>query len=101
MGLPQLAVIPFIPKLMKLVDARVIIGLGIPLFGGSAFFDIHLDSNFAGPQFYVPLIVRAVSQPLIMTPLSAITTVGCVLLASGTVLLFMKKIRLIGPAGGH
>jgi DHA2 family multidrug resistance protein len=76
MGLPQLAVIPFIPKLMKLVDARVIIGFGILLFGGSAFFDIHLDSNFAGPQFYIPLIVRAVGQPLIMTPLSAITTAG-------------------------
>jgi DHA2 family multidrug resistance protein len=76
MGLPQLVVIPFIPKLMKVVDARVIIGFGILLFGGSSFFNIHLDSNFAGPQFYIPLIVRAVGQPLIMTPLSAITTAG-------------------------
>ncbi len=76
MGLPQLAIIPFIPKLMKLIDARIIIGFGILLFGGSSFFDIHLDSNFARPQFYIPLIVRAVGQPLIMTPLSAITTAG-------------------------
>jgi DHA2 family multidrug resistance protein len=34
------------------------------------------DSNFAGPQFYIPLIIRAVGQPLIMTPLSAVTTAG-------------------------
>jgi DHA2 family multidrug resistance protein len=76
MGLPQLLVIPLIPRLMKFVDARIIIGFGILLFGGSCFFDIHLDSNFARPQFYIPLVVRAVGQPLIMTPLSAITTAG-------------------------
>jgi DHA2 family multidrug resistance protein len=76
LGLPQLVVIPLIPKLMKYVDARIIIGIGILLFGGSSFLDIHLDSNFAGPQFYIPLIIRAVGQPLIMTPLSAVTTAG-------------------------
>ena len=76
LGLPQLVVIPLIPKLMKVVDARIIIGTGIVLFGGSSFLDIHLNSNFAGPQFYIPLIIRAVGQPLIMTPLSAITTAG-------------------------
>jgi DHA2 family multidrug resistance protein len=76
LGLPQLVVIPLIPKLMKFVDARIIIGIGILLFGGSSFLDIHLDSNFAGPQFYIPLIIRALGQPLIMTPLSAFTTSG-------------------------
>jgi DHA2 family multidrug resistance protein len=76
LGLPQLVVIPFIPKLMKHVDARIIIGFGVLLFGGSCFFNTHLDSNFAGPQFYIPLIIRAVGQPLIMTPLSAVTTSG-------------------------
>jgi MFS transporter, DHA2 family, multidrug resistance protein len=76
LGLPQLVVIPLIPKLMKFVDARIIIGVGILLFGGSSFLDIHLDSNFAGPQFYIPLVIRALGQPLIMTPLSAVTTSG-------------------------
>ena len=76
LGLPQLAVIPLIPKLMKYVDPRIIIGVGILLFGGSTFLDIHLNSNFAGPQFYIPLIIRAVGQPLIMAPLSAVTTAG-------------------------
>jgi MFS transporter, DHA2 family, multidrug resistance protein len=76
LGLPQLVVIPLIPKLMKFIDARIIIGIGILLFGGSSFLDIHLDSDFAGPQFYIPLIIRAIGQPLIMTPLSAVTTAG-------------------------
>jgi len=76
LGLPQLIVIPLIPKLMKFVEARIIIGIGILLFGGSCFFNIHLNSDFAGPQFCIPLIIRALGQPLIMAPLSAVTTSG-------------------------
>jgi len=76
LGLPQLLVIPLVPKLMQLVDARIIIGIGVLLFGGSSFLTAHLDSNFAGPQFYFPLIIRALGQPLIMVPLSAVTTAG-------------------------
>lgn len=74
LGLPQLVVIPFVPKLMEHIDSRFIIGAGILLFGGSSFFTVHLDTNFAGPQFYMPLIIRALGQPLIMVPLSAVTT---------------------------
>jgi len=76
LGLPQLLVIPLVPKLMQVVDTRMIIGIGILLFGGSCFLNIHLDSDFAGPQFYFPLIIRALGQPLIMVPLSAFSTSG-------------------------
>ena len=101
LGLPQLVVIPLIPKLMKFVDARIIIGFGILLFGGSAFLDIHLDSNFAGPQFYIPLIIRAVGQPLIMTPLSAVTTAGMVQgRESGAASSLFNMMRNIGGSIG-
>src|SRR5580704_3628875 len=76
LGLPQLLVIPLVPKLMQRFDARIIIGSGILLFGGSSFFTSHLDSNFAGPQFHIPLIFRALGQPLIMVPLSSVSTAG-------------------------
>jgi DHA2 family multidrug resistance protein len=101
LGLPQLVVIPLIPKLMKLVDARIIIGIGILLFGGSSFLDIHLDSNFAGPQFYIPLIIRALGQPLIMTPLSAITTAGMAKgRESGAASALFNMMRNIGGSIG-
>jgi DHA2 family multidrug resistance protein len=80
LGLPQLLVIPLVPKLMQRFDARIIIGVGILFFGGSSFFTSHLDSNFAGPQFHIPLIFRALGQPLIMVPLSSVSTAG---MASG------------------
>jgi MFS transporter, DHA2 family, multidrug resistance protein len=101
LGLPQLVVIPLIPKLMKFVDARIIIGVGILLFGGSCFFNIHLDSNFAGPQFCIPLIIRALGQPLIMTPLSAVTTSGMAKgRESGAASALFNMMRNIGGSIG-
>lgn len=76
LGLPQLLIIPLVPKMMQLVDTRIIIGIGILFFGGSSFLTAHLDFNFAGPQFCIPLIIRALGQPLIMVPLSSVTTSG-------------------------
>jgi DHA2 family multidrug resistance protein len=101
LGLPQLVVIPLIPKLMKYVDARIIIGFGVLLFGGSSFLDIHLDSSFAGPQFYIPLIIRALGQPLIMTPLSAVTTSGMAKgRESGAASALFNMMRNIGGSIG-
>ena len=101
LGLPQLVVIPLIPKLMKHVDARIIICFGILLFGGSCFFNIHLDSDFAGPQFVIPLVVRAIGQPLIMTPLSAITTSGMAKgRESGAASALFNMMRNIGGSIG-
>lgn len=76
LGVPQLAVIPIVPRLMKHVDARIIIAVGVLLFGGSSFLTAHLDMQFAGPQFHLPLLIRALGQPLIMVPLSAVSTAG-------------------------
>jgi MFS transporter, DHA2 family, multidrug resistance protein len=101
LGLPQLAVIPLIPKLMQLVDTRIIIGIGILFFGGSSFLTAHLDSNFAGPQFYIPLIIRALGQPLIMVPLSAVTTAGMAKgRESGAASALFNMMRNIGGSIG-
>lgn len=75
-GLPQFLLIPFVPKLMEWFDSRALIGLGVALFGGSSFLSAHLSMAFAGDQFHFPLLVRALGQPLIMVPLSAVATAG-------------------------
>jgi len=101
LGLPQLLVIPLVPKLMQLVDARIIIGIGVLLFGGSSFLTAHLDSNFAGPQFYFPLIIRALGQPLIMVPLSAVATAGMAKgRESGSASALFNMMRNIGGSIG-
>ena len=101
LGLPQLMIIPLVPKLMQLVDTRIIIGIGIFFFGGSSFLTAHLDSNFAGPQFYIPLIIRALGQPLIMVPLSAVTTAGMAKgRESGSASALFNMMRNIGGSIG-
>lgn len=101
LGLPQLIVIPLVPKWMKDVDSRILIGVGVLLFGGSSFFTVHLDANFAGPQFCIPLIIRALGQPLIMVPLSAVTTAGMAKgRESGAASALFNMMRNIGGSIG-
>jgi DHA2 family multidrug resistance protein len=101
LGLPQLIIIPLVPKLMQCIDTRVLIGIGVLFFGGSSFFTIQLNTNFAGPQFYVPLVIRALGQPLIMVPLSAVTTSGMAKgRESGAASALFNMMRNIGGSIG-
>ena len=76
-------------------------GIDILFFGGSSFLTAHLDSNFAGPQFYIPLIIRALGQPLIMVPLSAVTTAGMAKgRESGSASALFNMMRNIGGSIG-
>ncbi|WP_457584995.1 DHA2 family efflux MFS transporter permease subunit [Ensifer canadensis] len=75
-GLPQLLLIPLVPVLMKRFDARYIGFLGISIFAISCFMNITLSADSAGDQFWIPNIVRAIGQALVLTPITAITTAG-------------------------
>lgn len=101
LGLPQLVIIPLVPRLMQHMDSRVLIGIGVLFFGGSSFFTAHLNTDFAGPQFYMPLVIRAIGQPLIMVPLSAVTTSGMAKgRESGAASALFNMMRNIGGSIG-
>ncbi|WJR81882.1 DHA2 family efflux MFS transporter permease subunit [Bradyrhizobium sp. NP1] len=72
-GLPQLLLIPLVPKLMQRFDARLIAVTGALLFALSAFMNTTMSLDYAGDQFWVPNIVRAVGQALLLAPLSSIS----------------------------
>lgn len=72
-GLPQLVLIPLVPKLMQRFDPRIVIGLGFALFAGSNFMNIYMTNDYATDQLLWPNIVRAVGQALAFAPLSAAT----------------------------
>ncbi|MBX3149793.1 multidrug efflux MFS transporter [Candidatus Obscuribacterales bacterium] len=74
LGLPQLLIIPFVPKLMQRFDSRILLGLGLTIFALSSFLSSSMTHDTAGPQFLVSNLVRAMGQPLIMVPLSTLTT---------------------------
>ncbi len=74
LGLPQLLLIPFVPKLMQKVDPRVLLAIGLVLFASSSLMSSSMTNLSAGPEFIVSNLVRAMGQPLIMVPLSTLTT---------------------------
>src|SRR5246127_3806718 len=72
-GLPQLILIPLVPKLMQRFDARYIAATGIGLFALSAFMNTTMSLDYSGVQFFIPNIVRAIGQALTLAPLSAVS----------------------------
>lgn len=72
-GLPQLLLIPLVPLLMQRFDIRYIAFVGTALFAASSFMNTTMSLDYSGDQLFIPNIVRAVGQALLLTPLSAIS----------------------------
>jgi MFS transporter, DHA2 family, multidrug resistance protein len=70
-GLPQLLIFPFVPRLMKTIDLRLMVFFGAAVFGGSCFLNTHMSPLFGGPQFQLANVIRALGQPFTIVPLSA------------------------------
>jgi DHA2 family multidrug resistance protein len=75
-GLPQLLLIPLVPRLMRRYDARGVIAVGFTLFAVSNFLNAHMSADTAADQLFWPNVVRALGQALVLTPLSAVATAG-------------------------
>jgi MFS transporter, DHA2 family, multidrug resistance protein len=99
-GIPQLFIIPFIPKLMRLIDVRLIIGFGLVLFGTSCLMDAYMDIDFAMDQFRVSNIVRALGQPLVIVPLLSVATAGLPKNETGSASAIFNMMRNMGGSVG-
>ncbi|HEX4141297.1 MAG TPA: MFS transporter, partial [Candidatus Methylacidiphilales bacterium] len=99
-GLPQLVILPFVPKLMKLVDPRVVAGIGLALFGASCLIDGFLSPDFGMDQFRFSNIIRALGQPLIFVPLLSMSTEGIPPSEAGSASAVFNMGRNIGGSVG-
>jgi MFS transporter, DHA2 family, multidrug resistance protein len=99
-GLPQLLLIPLVPRLMQRVDARILIGVGFALFAGSNFMNIFMTNDYATDQLFWPNIVRALGQALVMAPLSAVATAGIEPENAGSASGLFYMMRNLGGAVG-
>jgi DHA2 family multidrug resistance protein len=99
-GLPQLAIIPFVPWLMKKIDARLLVAIGFTLFAASCFLNIHISQDYAADQLLWPNVVRAVGQSLVMTPLSALATGGIERENAGSASAMFNMMRNLGGSIG-
>ena len=99
-GLPQLVLIPLVPRLMKRADPRIVIGIGFALFAASNFMNIYMTSDYAADQLFWPNVVRAVGQALVFAPLAAVATAGIEPENAGSASALFNMIRQLGGAIG-
>jgi MFS transporter, DHA2 family, multidrug resistance protein len=99
-GLPQLLLIPLVPRLMMRFDPRLIIGIGFALFAASNFMNIYMTTDYASDQLFWPNVVRAIGQALVFTPLSVVATAGIEPENSGSASGLFNMIRNLGGAVG-
>ncbi|MBX4902599.1 multidrug efflux MFS transporter [Rhizobium bangladeshense] len=99
-GIPQLLLIPLVPRLMRRFDVRLLILVGFALFAVSNFMNVHMTGDYASDQLFWPNIVRAVGQALVFTPLSAIATSGIEQENAGSASSLFNMMRNLGGAVG-
>jgi DHA2 family multidrug resistance protein len=99
-GLPQLVLIPLVPRLMKRFDPRLVIGVGFALFAASNFMNIYMTTDYATDQLFWPDVVRAIGQALVMAPLSAVATAGIEPENAGSASGLFNMMRNLGGAVG-
>ena len=99
-GIPQLLLIPLVPRLMKRFDVRLLIVVGFALFATSNFMNIYMTADYGSDQLFWPNIVRAIGQALVFTPLSAIATAGIEQENAGSASALFNMMRNLGGAVG-
>jgi DHA2 family multidrug resistance protein len=99
-GLPQLLILPFIPKVMKYIDPRRLVAAGYVLFIFGSLLAIQLSPDFSGPQFIWSSLVRAIAQSMVMAPLSAIAVAGIEHEYAGSAAALYNMLRNLGGAIG-
>ena len=100
LGLPQLLIIPFIPKIMQRIDPRIMLVVGIALFGTSSLMNAFMTHDSSGPQMVISLLVRAMGQPLIFIPLSTLATSGIEPAQAGSASALFNMMRNMGGSVG-
>jgi MFS transporter, DHA2 family, multidrug resistance protein len=99
-GVPQLVLIPLVPRLMRKFGPRALIILGFALFAASNFLNIHITQDYGADQLLIPNIVRALGQALVLTPLSVVATSGIAPEHAGSASALFNMMRNLGGAFG-
>ena len=100
MGLPQLAILPFMPAVLKRFDSRAVVGFGIALFAVSCAMNAFMTPGTAVDQLKWSQLVRALGQPFIISPLSQMATVSIAPAQAGTASAIFNMARNLGGSIG-
>jgi len=99
-GIPQLFIMPLLPFFMKRFDARWLIVFGLLMFGASCLLNTGMSADFAHDQLRWSLLVRALGQPFILVPVSAVATGGLPATRAGSASGLFNMMRNLGGSIG-
>jgi len=99
-GLPQLAVFPLMPFLLKSVPPRTLVGTGIVLFSLSCFLNADLTHDVGRGELILPQVIRAVAFPLFAMPLFQLAMAGLSLRDSADAASLSNICRNLGGSIG-
>ena len=99
-GIPQLFILPFVPKIIKVIDIRLVIATGAFLFASSCFMNAFLDPDYARPQFIFANIIRSLGQPLFLIPLLSLATADIPKKEAGSASALFNMMRNLGGSVG-
>ena len=99
-GLPQLILIPLVPKLMQRFDTRYIAFTGIAIFAYSCFMNTTMSVDYAGDQLWIPNIIRAIGQAMVLTPVTSVMMGGIAPQDAAAASGISNMLRNLGGAVG-
>ncbi len=99
-GVPQLFLIPFVPKLMQRFDVRWLAAVGFSIFAVSCFMNSNMTHYTAIQELKWSQLVRALGQPLMILPLSSIATANIEKEQAGSASGLFNMMRNLGGSVG-
>lgn len=61
-GVPSLFIMPLMPWLMRTVDVRLAVAVGLAILSASCWLDAYMTAEYSGPQFTGGQILRGIGQ---------------------------------------
>jgi len=99
-GLPQLLVIPLLPKLMQRIDVRLLAAVGFSLFALSCFMNSQMTHETGINELRWSQLVRALGQPMIILPATSIATASIEKEQAGSASGLFNVVRNLGGSIG-
>ncbi|MDF5733463.1 MAG: MDR family MFS transporter [Rhizonema sp. PD38] len=99
-GVPQLFLIPLVPKLMQRFDIRWMAAVGFGIFAISCFMNSNMTHYTAIQELKWSQLVRSLGQPLMILPLSSIATANIEKEQAGSASGLFNMTRNLGGSVG-
>lgn len=99
-GLPQLVIIPFVPKIIQRIDIRLVTAVGFSLFAVSCFMNSNMTHDTGIQELRWSQLVRALGQPLMILPLTSLTTANIEKEQAGSASGIFSMMRNMGGSIG-